>query len=89
MSQRDSLRQSLHRSVLFKDIGSEEVDRIIAAAHWRTVEKGQYVYRQGENDGHFYIVAQGEAELTMNVAGANGSWSVTSVLEVTSVKPPC
>lgn len=69
MSQQNSLVQSLHRSVLFKDVGSEEVDRIITAAHWRTVAQGQYVYRQGESDGHFYIVAQGEAELTMNVAG--------------------
>ena len=69
MLQEDALIQSLHRSVLFKDVGSEEVDRIIAVAHWRTVEQGQYVYRQGEKDCHFYIVAQGEAELTMNVAG--------------------
>jgi len=70
MLQQDTLRQSLHSSVLFKDVGSDEVDRIIATAHWRTVEQGQYVYRQGENDGHFYIVAQGEAELTMNVTGS-------------------
>ena len=69
MSQQDALIQSLHRSILFNDVGSEEVDRIIAVAQWRTVEQGQYVYRQGENDCHFYILAQGEAELTMNVAG--------------------
>ena len=69
MLQQDTLRQSLHRSVLFKDVGGEEVDRIIAVGGWRTVEQGQYVYRQGENDLHFYIVARGEAELTMNLAG--------------------
>ena len=69
MLQEDALIQSLRRSVLFKDVGSGEVDAIIAVGQWRTVEQGQYVYRQGEKNCHFYIVAQGEAELTMNVAG--------------------
>ena len=67
--QQDELIQSLNQSVLFKDVGSEEMDRIIAVGHWQIVEQGQYVYRQGEDDCHFYIVAQGKAELTMNEAG--------------------
>ncbi|MDP3480187.1 MAG: sigma 54-interacting transcriptional regulator [Desulfoprunum sp.] len=69
MLEQDALIQSLDTSVLFKDVSAEEVERIITFAHWRTVEQGQYVYRQGDNDCHFYIVAHGEAELTMNVAG--------------------
>lgn len=69
MLQQDTLIQSLRGSVLFKDVSSKEVDMIIAVAQWRTIEQGQYVYRQGETDCHFYIVAQGEAELAMNVTG--------------------
>jgi transcriptional regulator with AAA-type ATPase domain/ferredoxin len=69
MTQQDTLIQNLNRSVLFKDIGSLEMDRIISVGQWRTVQQGQYVYRQGDNDCHFYIVAQGEAELTMNMDG--------------------
>ena len=69
MMQQETLIQSLSRSVLFKDIDIEEMDRIIAVGHAQTVEQGQYVYRQSENDCHFYIIAQGEAELTMNVTG--------------------
>jgi transcriptional regulator with AAA-type ATPase domain/polyferredoxin len=69
MMQQEALIQSLLRSVLFKHIDSEEVDRIIAVGSAQTVEQGQYVYRQSENDCHFYIIAQGEAELTMNVTG--------------------
>jgi transcriptional regulator with AAA-type ATPase domain/polyferredoxin len=69
MLDHDELIRGLYSSVLFKDAGGDEVERIIAAANWRTVEQGQYVYRQGDNDRHFYIVVQGEAELTINVAG--------------------
>ena len=69
MPEQNPLTQNLYASALFKDVGPEEVARIITAGQWRTVEQGQYVYRQGETDCHFYIVVQGEAELTINVAG--------------------
>lgn len=71
MLEQNKLLQSLYASALFKDVGAGEVKQIIEAAHWRTVEQGQYVYRQGESDCHFYIVAGGEAELTMTVAGSD------------------
>jgi CRP-like cAMP-binding protein len=64
-----ALIQSLHTSVLFKDIGSDEVEHIIAAGGWRIFEPGQCVYLQGENHRHFYIVVSGEVELTLNVEG--------------------
>ncbi len=63
------LIQSLHTSILFKDVGSDEVEHIISAGGWRMIEPGQYVYLQGENHRHFYIVVTGEVELTLNVEG--------------------
>ncbi len=69
MLKRDTIRQSLSRSALFTDLDAQAVERLVDAAHLRLVEQGQYVYRQGETDRRFYIVAGGEAELTMNVEG--------------------
>lgn len=69
MLEQDTLRQSLCRSALFKDLDAHAVDRLVDAAHLRLVEQGQYVYRQGDTDRKFYIVAGGEAELTMTVEG--------------------
>ncbi|RPH43696.1 MAG: 4Fe-4S binding protein [Desulfobulbaceae bacterium] len=71
MLEQNALIQNLYTSALFKDVGAEEVSRIIAVGQWRMVEQGQYVYRQGESDCHFYIVVEGEAELTMNVVGGD------------------
>ncbi len=64
-----ALIQSLHTSILFKDLGDDEVEHIISAGGWRIIEPGQYVYLQGENHRHFYIVVSGEVELTLNVEG--------------------
>lgn len=64
-----ALRQSLHKFILFKDVDTHEVEQIIAVGAWRIVEPGQYVYQQGENHRHFYIVVSGEVEQTLNVEG--------------------
>ena len=71
MAEQDALILNLYRSSLFQDVSPEEVERIIAAGQWRTVEQGRYVYRQGESNCHFHIIAEGEAELTMNVDGGD------------------
>ena len=71
MQNNETLRQNLQRSVLLKDIASDAVERIIAAGSWRTVEAGGYIYLQGENHRRFYLVADGEVELTINVAGGS------------------
>lgn len=69
MFDQDTLNSSLHTSILFRDIDAREVDRIIEAGQFRFFEQGQYVYRQAENNRHFYIVASGEVELTLNGQG--------------------
>ncbi len=68
MDGQEECKKSLSLSALFKEVGSEEMARICAAARRVTVAQGRYVYRQGESDRHFYVVAEGEAELTMSVA---------------------
>ncbi len=60
------LSQNLYKSVLFRDVDAEEVEQIIAVAHWLVVKQGDYVYQQDENDRRFYLVADGEVELTLN-----------------------
>ena len=64
-----ALSNSLHQALLFKNVDAGEIGQIIAAGRWRTIESGQYVYQQGENHRHFYIVAGGEVELSLNVEG--------------------
>lgn len=90
MRNNKTLRQSLHKSILLKDVGSDSVEHIIDAGSWRTVEPGEYIYLQGENHRRFYLVADGEVELTLNVAegseyvvshiGPGGHFGETSIL---------
>jgi polyferredoxin len=90
MLEQDKCRQSLYNSELFKDLDAGVVGQLVDAAHWQIVEQGHYVYRQGENNRRFYIVAGGEVELTMNVAddgqlivshiGQGGHFGETSLL---------
>lgn len=65
----DALQEGLHKSVLFTGVGTGEVEGIITAGHWQSVEQGRYIYQQGGNERRFYLVASGEAELTVNVPG--------------------
>jgi polyferredoxin/CRP-like cAMP-binding protein len=64
-----ALIQSLDTSILFQGIDGEEVERIVAAGQWKTVEPGEYIYQQGDDHRHFYLVASGAVELTLNVEG--------------------
>jgi transcriptional regulator with AAA-type ATPase domain/polyferredoxin len=90
MFENDTLLHSLHTSVLFKEVDNSEVEQIIAAGQYQRLEQGQYVYRQGEKSGRFYIVAEGEAELSLNVEdggrhvvghiGPGGHFGETSLL---------
>ena len=80
MPEPDALTPGLFASALFEDVSPEEVERIIAAGRRRTVDQGNYVYRQGESDCHFYIIAAGEAELTMNIDGGDQFHSVAGRL---------
>ncbi len=65
------LKRNLAQSVLFKDVAPDDIDRIIDTGYWRKIRQGEYVYRQADNDHIFYVIADGEVELTLN--GENGS----------------
>ncbi len=67
----DSLKKSILDSVLFKDVKVGDIEQIICAGHWQRVEQGQYIYRKGDNNQHFYIVASGEVELSLTEKGSS------------------
>ena len=85
-----ALKKNLQHSVLFKDVTSNDIDQIIDAGFWRKVLQGEYVYRQAENDRIFYVIADGEVELTLSAEGdgllivghigAGGHFGETSLL---------
>ncbi len=64
-----SLAQSLHQALIFQNLKEHAVTEILATGKWRKFQQGQHIYMQGDDHRHFYIVAEGEVELTMNVAG--------------------
>ncbi len=78
MLEQDRLKQSLYTSELFKDLDAGVVGQLVDAAQWQIVEQGHYVYRQGDKNRRFYMVAAGEVELTMNVAD-DGQLSVSHI----------
>lgn len=67
--EQDGLQKSLHQAVLFTGLGTGEIERIITAGQWQSVEQGRYIYQQGANERRFFLVARGEVELTVNVPG--------------------
>lgn len=69
MHSEEELRKILQKSVLFRDVVEEEIDKIINSGQWRRVKQGEYIYRQAENNRNFFIVAEGEVELTLNAEG--------------------
>lgn len=69
MLDHETLIQSLRSSILFQGVDDEEVQRIVAAGQWKTVAPGEFIYQQGDNHRHFYLLASGAVELTLNVEG--------------------
>jgi len=65
MLEQNALRRGIIESPLFTGVDHEIVEKIIDSSRLRTVEQGEYVYRQGENHHRFYIVVAGIAELSM------------------------
>ena len=70
----EAIQENLHQSVLFKDIGSEQLTEITGNAQVRHVHQGDFVHRKGDLADTFYIVAMGEAELTLQ--GEDGALSI-------------
>ena len=71
---KEAIKQNLQQSVLFKDIGPEQLAEITDNAAIRHVPQGDFVHRKGDQADTFYIVAMGEAELTLQ--GEDGALSI-------------
>lgn len=90
MLDQDGIQRNLRGALIFKGLEPEELERVVAAGYWRTFVQGQYVYLQGENNRHFYVVAQGGAEITLTTEqgsqivishiGPGGHFGETSLL---------
>ena len=71
---KEAIKQNLQQSVLFKNIGPEQLEEITDNAAIRHVPQGGFVHRKGDQADTFYIVAMGEAEVTLQ--GEDGALSI-------------
>jgi len=62
---REDIAKSLERALLFRDATTEEIASYVGGARAQIFSEGQYVYRQGDASGIFYVIAIGEAELVL------------------------
>ena len=70
----ENIRESLQQSMLFKNLDSAQLDIITDQAKVRHVKEGDFVHRKGDKADIFYVVAVGEAELTLE--GGDGITSI-------------
>lgn len=63
---------------IFSTLSSEEAATLSAVARERAYRKGEFVYRQGDDATHVYIVVQGEVKL--GYAGTDGREIIRSVV---------
>jgi signal transduction histidine kinase len=54
---------------ILADLGHEELARLAAAGRERRLRPGDFLFRQGEQAGHFHVVLSGRLETTREVAG--------------------
>lgn len=59
------IRQYLERTVLFKNLSSQQLDTIIDNLTVRHVSESDIIHRKGDTADTFYVVAIGEVELLM------------------------
>lgn len=65
----DIIKKSLLKSSLFFDISEKEIEQIIDVSSYLIFERGQYIYKQSDNDRRFYLVINGEVELSLYMDG--------------------
>ncbi|MFT5702610.1 MAG: CRP-like cAMP-binding protein/polyferredoxin [Desulforhopalus sp.] len=70
---------SLYRSLLLRDVSTEDLHCIVDTASRKVVDSGEYVYRQGERQYYFYLVASGEVELTLHLS--NGAEAIVGHIQ--------
>jgi len=61
----DSIQHNLKHSILFRNLEIEQLEAISSKAFVRHVSEGDFVHRRGDAADTFYVVAVGEAELTL------------------------
>lgn len=59
------IRQYLERTVLFKNLSSQQLDTIVDNLTVRHVSESDIIHRKGDTADTFYVVAIGEVELLM------------------------
>lgn len=57
------IQRYLARLPLFSDIGTEALQQLAAGSSLRQVERGSFVFHQGEPCEHFHVVASGQVKL--------------------------
>lgn len=67
------VKRNLQHSILFKNLAEQTLDELVARGHIRHVATGDYVHRKGDKADTFYVVAVGEAELTLETDEGNTS----------------
>ncbi|MEE4165830.1 MAG: sigma 54-interacting transcriptional regulator [Desulfocapsaceae bacterium] len=70
----EAIQQNLQQSVIFSDIGAEQLAEITENVEVRHVAQGDFIHRRGDQANSFYIVATGEVELTLQ--GDDGALSI-------------
>ena len=81
---------NLPETVLFQGAGPAEVEKILSEATPVEFAAGQFIYHQGDDSRHFYLVVSGEVELSVNLQanhqtvvgciGRGGHFGETSLL---------
>ena len=85
----EAIQQNLQQSVIFKNIGAEQLAEITENVQVRHVAQGDFIHRRGDQADSFYIVATGEVELTLQ--GEDGALSIVGRVGPgdISAKPLC
>ena len=59
----ERLADYLRRGYLFRDLGDEQLDEIVAGARTVSLADGQWLYRQGDAADRFFVVREGQMAL--------------------------
>lgn len=63
---REEIAKNLQRSLIFSSTTEREINNFAEMARVEIFAEGQYVYHKGDPSEIFYVIAMGEAELTLD-----------------------
>ena len=67
----DQIREKLRAVALFQGLDGKDLEQILAVSEPVLVEKGEYVFEEGDRGDHFFIIVRGAVELRK--AGGDGA----------------